>query len=192
MWVKKKSKSVCLFHLFIWFVKLWHCLFAPPDGNKAQDFSARGVSLVPRLLINLDSMSDDGIKTRVGRSYTPSHHPLFCLWASINFTTVCPSAGRKVRAAPTSTKEAFNRSENTVTFHFEQIFQRKEKNKPKKKKKNTSGHVKQTIWESVVYHVSFLTPVSQPHVERTQTCGSCKVNSPYILVLLQYGCISVC
>lgn len=43
-----------------------------------------------------------------------------------------------------------------------------------------------------IYLNPSLTPVSQPHMERTQTCGSCKVNSPYILVLLQYGCVSVC
>lgn len=36
--------------------------------------------------------------------------------------------GKKVRAAPTSTKEAFDRSENIVTFGFEHIFKRKEKN----------------------------------------------------------------
>ena len=53
----------------------------------------------------------------------------FCLRASINFTTICLPIGRKVRAAPTSTKEAFKPSENIVTFHFEHILKRKIKEK---------------------------------------------------------------
>lgn len=45
-----------------------------------------------------------------------------------------------------------------------------------------------TIWASVVCHVSFLTPVSQPHTERTQTRGSCKVtfNPLVFTVWLQF------
>lgn len=69
--------------------------------------------------------SKKGRKRGRDRSYIPSYYPLFCLRASINFTTICLSIGRKVRAAPTSTKETSKRSENIVTFHFEQIFKKK-------------------------------------------------------------------
>lgn len=77
------------------------------------------------ILVMLSVWAATDNKTTWDRSDTPSYHPLFCLRASINFTTICLSIGRKVRAAPTSTKEASNYSGNTATFHFEQIFKRK-------------------------------------------------------------------
>lgn len=40
-------------------------------------------------------------KNRADRVHIPSLPPLFCLRASINFTTIQVSVGRKVRAAPT-------------------------------------------------------------------------------------------
>lgn len=51
-------------------------------------------------------MSNDWKKTADGadRNDTSSYHPLFCLRASINFTTICLSIGRKVRAAPNKHK----------------------------------------------------------------------------------------
>lgn len=60
------------------------------------------VSQAPWSSTSATLMSKDWWITKVDRSYTPSHHPLFCLWASINFTSICLSIGRKVRAAPTN------------------------------------------------------------------------------------------
>lgn len=115
-------------------------LFSPPEGTNAPDLKHFQLPYPGRVARALclrwwytDSWGDYRRKTRVDRRYTPSHHPLFCLWASINFTTICLPIGRKVRAAPTSTKEAFNPSENIVTFHFEEIFKRKENKQTNKK-----------------------------------------------------------
>lgn len=85
--------------------------------------------------------------------YPISSSFLFWSRASINFTSICRSFGRKVRAAPTNTKgkHSADLEKHTVAFHFEQtgVFF------PKKRTKiEYLGLVKQTVWDSVVLSTS--------------------------------------